>query len=77
MNQFEKIKESILTYDQFIIFNYLFQSKNESDKLESKYYHNIDSSEYDKSIAYTLSKKKKDYIDEYLLSNIIYEKKNN
>lgn len=77
LNQFEKIKESILTYDQFIIFNYLFQSKNESDKLESKYYHNIDSSEYDKSIAYTLSKKKKDYIDEYLLSNIIYEKKNN
>lgn len=71
LNQFEKIKESLLTYDQSIIFNFLFKSKSESNNVKSKYYHNIEYSEFEKSFSYLKNKIKKDNIDEYLISNLI------
>lgn len=71
LNQFEKIKQSFMTFDQLTIFNYLFQSQMDDDTPDiSIYKHCIDYSEFEKSLNNTRNKKRKDNLDEYLVSLI-------
>lgn len=70
LNQFEKFKQSCMTYDQLILFNFLFQSQNVNDQFNnlSIYRHQIDYTEFEKSFEEIKQKNKKDTLDEYLIS---------
>lgn len=69
MNQFERLKQSSMTYDQLICFNYLFQSQMEDDVVYTSIYkHSIKYEEFKSALEKISKKEMKDSLDYYILS---------
>ena len=70
LNQFEKLKQSNMTYDQLILFNFLFQTQNKYIADLSIYKHLIEYKDFEKSLNEIKSKDERDNLEEYLISII-------
>lgn len=69
MNQFERLKQSSMTYDQLTAFNYLFQSQMEDDVVYASIYkHSITYDQFKTAYDKITKKEIKDSLDHYILS---------